>query len=97
MPDNERDNSRMYAGEVEVARLRVKVDSLEREVHDTKSVSLAVFDAYTKLRENIESNLEGRILRVEDSQTWAFRMIVAAFLGLVGEAIVVAIKIGAHP
>lgn len=80
----------------EMARLQVRVDNLEREMREAKSIPIAVFDAYTKLREKVEEGLDSRLDRLEDSQTWAFRMIVAAFLGLVGEAIVVAIKIGAH-
>lgn len=80
--------------DVEIARLETRVSELERDMRTMANVPQAVFEEFRKLREQIEHDLGRRIEDLESAWTWASRLLLGAFMGIIVEGVVIAIKLG---
>lgn len=93
-----------YVTKLEFNSLREEVKVLKKEMEESEKLLIQIDKKIDVIQEKVKNAdridelkfnpLERRIEKLEDNEKWLKRTILGAFLGLIGEAVIIAMRLG---
>lgn len=83
----------MTEDDISVGEIARRLTRIEGKLDQQLFVTQDVYKAEKQAAMDARAAQNERINKLEDSQTWAFRMMAAAFIGLIVEGAVLALKV----